>query len=74
MSDTQTEVPADDPMRAAWERYKETDEYKNSRKWATELVRTNRDSVTFQARHVDGSMWAAFVEGWKACAQQEVEG
>lgn len=49
----QTEIPRTHPMRAAWEDYKQTDEYANTRKWARDVA------------HVDGSLWAAFCEGWK---------
>ena len=51
------EVPLSDPMRAAWERYKLTDMYANSRKWAA------------HEEHVDGSMWAAFVEGYRTAQE-----
>jgi hypothetical protein len=39
-------------MRDAWEAYKLTDEYANTRRWA------------LHEQHVDGSLWAAFVVGW----------
>ena len=54
MSDVMEEVPADHPLRKAWDAYKETDRKENSRKWAE-----------FD-EHRDGSMWAAFDEGWRA--------
>lgn len=41
-----------DPRLLAWEEYKKSDEYKNSRSWA------------LHEEHVDGSMWAAFIKGW----------
>lgn len=41
-----------DPRLLAWEEYKKSDEYKNSRSWA------------LHEEYVDGSMWAAFVKGW----------
>lgn len=47
-------VPADDPLMVAWEAYKSTPEYENTRKWA--LVE----------RHVDGSLWAAFEAGFRS--------
>jgi hypothetical protein len=46
-------VPANHPMMRAWERYKSTEVFANVRHWAV------------NAEHVDGSLWAAFVEGWK---------
>jgi hypothetical protein len=53
LAEANAEVPLTDPMRAAWEAYKLTAEYANSRKWA------------LFAEHVDGSLWAAFVRGWR---------
>ncbi len=45
-------VQLDHPMKVAWDDYSESDDYKNTRKWAL------RDA------HVDGSLWAAFCAGW----------
>ena len=45
-------VPKDDPLMIAWEAYKATDEYANTRHWA------------LKDAHVDGSLWAAFSEGF----------
>jgi hypothetical protein len=36
----------------AWKAYAETDDFANSKKWAA------------QPQHVDGSLWAAFLQGW----------
>lgn len=54
MSDTMAPVPNDHPMMIAWQAYKTTDEYANTRKWA------------LHEAHVDGSLWAAFVAGFHA--------
>ena len=48
------EVPRGDPRMVAWERYKQTEDYANTRRWAA------------HADHVDGSLWAAFIEGFEA--------
>jgi hypothetical protein len=48
------EVPADHPLRKAWDAYKNTDRFENSRKWAE-----------FD-QYRDGSLWAAFEAGWRA--------
>ena len=45
-------VPQDSPLMKAWEAYKTTDEYQNTRKWAA------------YTEHVDGSLWAAFCAGF----------
>jgi hypothetical protein len=55
------QVPADAPVMKAWEAYKMTEDYANSRKWAQHEA------------HVDGSMWAAFYQGFFAAAIVAVE-
>lgn len=57
----QSQVPADHPMIIAWELYKGTEDYTNTRKWAA------------IDEHRDGSLWAAFVEGWNAAAALTAE-
>lgn len=52
MSDTSSPLPKDHPLVVAWEEYRATDEYANTRKWA------------LHEQHVDGSLWAAFMAGW----------
>lgn len=52
----QTEIPIGDPMRDAWEAHKLTDDYRNSLRWA----------IDGEPQHISGSLWALFVEGWKA--------
>jgi hypothetical protein len=59
MSGPMTPVAKDDPLMIAWEQYKATPEYINTRKWALYI------------EHVDGSLWAAFMEGWKERALRE---
>lgn len=51
-------VPADHPMMKAWEKYKQTEEYRNSFKWAADL------------EHRPGSMWAAFVAGFESSTKR----
>ena len=41
----------------AWQAYQSSPEYLNSWTWAGEI------------KHRDGSMWAAFVQGWNAAQQ-----
>jgi hypothetical protein len=52
----ESQVPSDHPMMIAWESYKTSEDYANTRKWAQ------------HEQHVNGSLWAAFVEGWKRSA------
>ena len=53
-SEVMAEVPRNDPMRIAWEEYKQTEEFANTRKWAV------------HEEHVDGSLWTAFCAGYQA--------
>jgi hypothetical protein len=55
---TETPVPADHPMMKAWKAYEATDDFANSKKWAG------------KPEHVDGSLWAAFVQGWVRATEQ----
>lgn len=47
-------VGQDEPLMIAWNAYKATEEYANSRQWAE-----------YKA-HLDGSLWAAFCAGYAA--------
>ena len=51
------EVPLSDPMRAAWEAYKLTDEFATTRAWCSHIYKDD---------HIDGSLWAAFVKGYQS--------
>lgn len=51
---TDHQVSADHPMLIAWEQYKQTSDYANTKKWAA------------HDEHVDGSLWASFVQGYNA--------
>ena len=53
-------VPDDHPLMIAWEEYKASGRFENSKQWLL------RDAV----KHVDGSLWAAFDEGWKAATER----
>lgn len=50
----QVEIQKGHPMRDAWELYRATDAYANTRNWA------------LKEAHVDGSLWAAFIAGYAA--------
>lgn len=47
-------VPMDSPVMQAWQAYKRTSDFANTRHWAT------------QDDHVDGSLWEAFSRGFQA--------
>lgn len=58
---TMMQVPADHPVMVAWREYQATDEYVNSRKWASD------------PEHIDGSLWAAFLMGYRTAMGGNVE-
>lgn len=51
---TMQQVPDNHPLMVEWNAYKQSPEFANSRKWAAD------------ERHVDGSLWAAFMAGWNS--------
>lgn len=56
-------VPEDHPLMVAWNAYKATDDYANSRKWA--IHRNHADDEQY-VQWVEGSLWAAFMAGFNA--------
>ena len=80
MSDCEQQCPSDSPLMIAWEKYKATDEYKNSLLWATryipeddpaeiERIRSKGANPVTKAnkeQFVEGSLWAAFMAGFLA--------
>lgn len=59
---TSAQVPQDHPLMRAWNAYKATPEYANSKIWAQ------------HAEHVDGSLWALFMAGWQAAIDAALRG
>jgi|GEM_PF-6406712 hypothetical protein len=55
---TATALPKDDPRIIAWEQYKKSERYQNSKKWAA------------YPEHVDGSLWDAFLFGYESLTRQ----
>ena len=51
---TEAPLSKDHPMLVAWNKYKDTDDYENIRRWVC------------HPGHTDGSMWACFLAGWNA--------
>jgi hypothetical protein len=49
-------VPADHPLRVAWDQWKNGEDAANSRKWAVKA-----------SEHIDGALWQAFADGFLAC-------
>lgn len=62
MSNTMSPVPNDHPLKLAWEQFRSTEEFSNSRQWAS------------KDEHLDGSLWAAFVAGWYRAGGEPANG
>ena len=65
MSDGMQKVPEDHPLMLAWKAYQKTNDYRNTHEWAK------------IEQHTDGSLWAAFEQGWRAASlvakRQEIQ-
>lgn len=61
MSDAQRAIRDDEPLMQAWTAYKATDDFANTKKWATDVKWIGSDP-----EHAVGQLWGAFVAGWKA--------
>ena len=81
MRSAMSKLPLTDPMWADWEKYRATADYENSKHWAMRVapmfqVGEDRAAVCDlmpieqRSRHVDGSMWAAFVAGYEAALRR----
>ena len=53
------QVPDDDPLMIAWKAYKATQRFANTKRWAAD------------PSYTDGSLWAAFAEGYRAAKEQK---
>lgn len=60
-------LPDDSPLMIAWNAYRATDDYANTLKWARHLsMHLQEAQATIIHPHTEGSLWAAFMAGWKA--------
>lgn len=57
----QTPIREDDPRKQAWDAYTQTDEFKNSERWAKYC-----QVLEVQHPHLTGSLWAVFIKGFEA--------
>lgn len=47
-----------EPVMVAWDEYKKTEDYANSKRWAA------------HREHTEGSLWAAFAEGFRLATER----
>ena len=80
MSTAQSAIDKDSDLAIAWDAYKASDSFQNSRKWALHIapivqsgdpdaeLKRACELMPFEQRkrHVEGSLWAAFMAGWNA--------
>lgn len=77
MSGAMAPCPPNSALMKAWTAYQETEDFKNSFKWVTTEQRkplpkqadapeANIATDWHRNQWAQGSMWAAFVEGWNA--------
>lgn len=64
----QEQVADDHPMMIAWEKWRLSEEGRNSGKWAhfVKASEPMQGQVILSHPHLAGSLWAAFVAGWVA--------
>lgn len=58
MSETMKVVAKDAPVKLAWEAFKQTEDFANTRRWALDR------------EHIDGSLWHVFVMGFTAATER----
>lgn len=59
MAKSASPLPSDHPLFLAWEEYRKTEDYVQTRAWAE------------RREHLTGSLWAVFVAGWEAKEQHD---
>lgn len=73
-------VPADHPLMKAWTAYQQTDDFKNTFKWATSAIliaaqesapEANRvDPIEARERRAMGTLWGAYMAGFNAATER----
>lgn len=72
--------PADHPLMVSWKAYQETEDFKNSKHWAMNLIPMVQMGdpdgekkrsygiapIEERERHIMGSLWACFMAGFAA--------
>ena len=75
-SQVQARVPDDDPLMIAWKAYQSTDDFDTARMWAEYIViesnGPNMGAWRTRHPHLDGSLWAMFMNGYLAAKRDAV--
>lgn len=69
------QVGDDEPLMIAWKAFQATEEFANAKRWAQQLQVTVAygPEVQVQHPHLEGSLWAMFMNGFLA-GQRTTEG
>ena len=64
----QAALPDNHPLMIAWEKYRASEEAKNSDKWARTIKVSEpmQGQIILEHPHTTGALWAAFVAGFVA--------
>jgi hypothetical protein len=72
--------PDDHPLMIAWNAHQQTDEFKNTLKWAKSAILISTQATAPEANRVDpeeareqramGTLWAAFMAGFNAATER----
>lgn len=67
---TETALRSDHPMMAAWNKFCDTDEFKNALRWATATEYDDGRHIdpVQQEKHAKGAMWLAFTKSYAVAA------
>ena len=80
MNKPMSPVPKESPLMLAWETYKQSEDYANSKRWAMRIApmvqagdpdaeaKRDFDLMPREQReqHVEGALWASFMAGFAA--------
>jgi hypothetical protein len=75
MNEVMQKLDDNDPLMIAWKAYQASAEYANTSRWAKHIQIDAVDAdglLNIKHPHVEGSLWAAFMTGYRA-AQSEGE-
>lgn len=80
MSGAAMQCPPDHPLMVAWNEYQKTDDFKNTKHWATKNIVITTQETAPEANRVNpeeerdrramGSLWAAFMAGFNAATER----
>lgn len=80
MSQPTTKCPDDHPLMIGWTTYQQTEDFKNTLRWATKNIVITTEATAPEANRVNpeeernrramGSLWAAYMAGFNAATER----